>query len=274
MPNPPRKKKRIDLVLSGSGTLFPCHIGAVCRLTKEVTIARVSGTSGGGLVAAAIAAGWSTKRMMDLSKQVLHGNMLDRSWWPFDRIGLHNGNKIHRLLATELPGRLADMDIPWGATAVDLWTRSPVFLSSADYPNMAIADLLRATMSIPFWFKATKIPGMGDHLYVDGGISENLPMGVWDNIPTRPTIGIRFQSSIGKSIPAKNTKSQVEAVLSSMLDAANHTHISKKHWAHVVSIQTKGNGMDFDLTSKEVDKLYQDGWNSMDRALLKGDLAL
>ena len=83
--------KSYKLVLSGSGTRYPCFIGAVKRLLEEgLEIEEVCGTSGGGIIAAGL--GWkydkenpldSIKFLEDMALSLLPSDLLDPHWFDF-----------------------------------------------------------------------------------------------------------------------------------------------------------------------------------------------
>ncbi len=60
--------------------------------------------------------------------------------------------------------------------------RAEVF-SAVDTPNVAVADAVRMSMSIPIFFEALRFDGQrfgdGDY-YVDGGLYDNFPMHIFD----------------------------------------------------------------------------------------------
>lgn len=259
--------REIDLVLSGSGTLFPCHVGAVARLqADDVRIARVAGTSGGSIVAAGIATEMSAEEMLSLSKKVLcSGDMLDASWFRFfSGYGIHRGDKIHKLLKSVFPGKIGNTSLPFGAYAADLWSRQPVLFASWTYPDLPLADVLRASMSIPLWFRAVEVLPHTSRLFVDGGVSVNFGMETFDDNPIRPTLGVRFRGSTGATKPVNNFIDYAKSLVELFLWSANNSHVSTKRFSSVVTVDTNGDGMDFSLTEDQVTGLFNDGWRAMD----------
>jgi len=248
----------VDLVFSGSGTLIPCHVGAWAALDKGgAEIKRVAGTSGGGIVAAGIALGWRPDEARTLGQRFLAGGLLDPSWWFFDRWGVHKWEKLRKLFAKHLPGKMGDTKIELRVMVVDLETQRPVELTSSTHPHLAIADVLAATSSIPAFAKVQKIKGLPG-TFVDGGVSTNFAMGIFDDVPDRRTIGVRLVTSPGRK-RIKNVSEWAIALVGSMHDAANRSYVSSKRWADVIEVRSKGDGMDFMLGSTEVDALYNEG---------------
>ena len=257
----------IDLVLSGSGTLVPCHVGAVARLQKEgFTIRRVAGTSGGAIVAAAVAHGWSAERMQYLARRFLRGGLLDRNWFFPAGWGMYRGNRILSLFREHLPGQLEDAGIPLGIFALDLETQRPALFSREN--SIETAHALRASVSIPLFFRAHKIPGERG-LFVDGGVTSNFALGVWDDVPERKTVGIRFRSRQTRR-PIRHGPGFVTALVGSMLHNANRSHISKKRFQDVITIDSAGNSLDFTLSELEVEARFDEGWRAADKWIKGG----
>jgi predicted acylesterase/phospholipase RssA len=248
-----------DLVLSGSGTLLPVHSGAAARLSHAYDIARVAGTSGGAIVAAAIAYGIPYHEQVLIAKEVLAGGLLDRR--PLGLVregwGLHGFDRLHAIAEKHLPGRMDSAELTWGAFVVDVETRRPLWLNSRRHGHLKTADVVTASASIPFFARARPIAGMPS-LYVDGGVSANFALGVWDDVPERPTIGVRIHSSAERQ-PVRNTYDFTRAMLGALLDNANRTHISSKRYAHVIEVESSGDGMQFVVPEAEVEARFQEG---------------
>lgn len=254
----------VDLVFSGSGTLLPCHIGAWSALTtRGFKVSRVAGTSGGGIVAASLAVGMDPGRALALATEFLAGDLLDSSWWFFDRYGIHKWNKIRSLLDEHIPGTMSQTKIPLKIFVVDLETRKPIELTSAGTPNVKISDALAATSAIPAFAKVQEIEHVGRFL-VDGGVTTNFAMGSFDDVMTRRTIGVRIVST-PKPKPIRSTSDWASAVISSMHEAANRSYVSKKKFQNVIEIHSSGDGMDFTLDKKQVDGMFREGRDAAHR---------
>jgi NTE family protein len=85
--------------------------------------------------------------------------------------------------------------------AANLTKRRAETFSYETTPDVAVADAVRMSMSIPFFFEALyfdgKKFGQGD-LYVDGGMYDNYPVHMFDD-PNMPSSGVTStMASIGK----------------------------------------------------------------------------
>ncbi len=199
------QRPRLGLVLSGGGALGYAHIG-VLRVLEElhVPIDCVVGTSMGALVGGAYAAGISPAHMQQLISETDIGALFDddppRSeiaqsikqddFKPLFDLSLgFNKGKIElpfgasagykfELFLKELIGlrssmsniHFDDMPIPYRAIATDLGTGAMMVFDHGD-----LTKVMRASMSLPGLVSPIEID---DHLYVDGGLVNNLPIDV------------------------------------------------------------------------------------------------
>lgn len=80
--------------------------------------------------------------------------------------------------------------------ATNLTTRSLTVFSSELTPDLTLWEAVRASISIPFFFKPFKI---GAGLCVDGGLLSNCPVWVFDHerhdFPSAPTVGFRLREA-------------------------------------------------------------------------------
>lgn len=258
------KREEFDLVLSGSGTLLPCHVGAVSALIAAgYDPVRFAGTSGGSIVAAALAQGMSTDEVLELCKRFLKKDLLKKNWWFFNGWGLNKHERIEKLLSEYLPGSMMDSKEPLKIVGVDMETQSTeIFYSELDLPKnrIPIATAAMGSAAIPVFFQVVRperVPGT----FIDGGARANFALSVWDDVPARRTIGIRFRHTHRRR-KVEGTKDYLQAMIGLLADNANHTYISKKRYASVIDINSRGDGMQFDLSDGEVQDLYDEGWNA------------
>ena len=164
---PPRK---VGLALSGGGARGLAHIGVLKVLEQEgILIDCLAGTSMGGLIAAAYAAGMSPDVM---EQEALRMTSLRRLLPLTDlsplRRGLFEGQKVREYLAGHLDDRtFDDLRLPLALVAVDLNTGREVYLTQG-----RVVDGVRATVALPGIFTPVERNGQ---LLVDGGLLDNLP---------------------------------------------------------------------------------------------------
>ena len=164
---PPRK---VGLALSGGGARGLAHIGVVKVLEQEgIRIDCLAGTSMGGVIAAAYAAGLSPDFMeQEALRMASLRRLLALADPSLSRRGLFEGQKMREYLASHLGDRtFDDVRIPLTLMAVDLNSGRAVYLNRGQ-----VADGVRATVALPGIFTPVERNGQ---LLVDGGLLDNLP---------------------------------------------------------------------------------------------------
>lgn len=201
-PRPEPRRPRIGLALGGGSARGLAHVGVLEWLhDHRIPIDAVAGTSMGGLIGGAFAAGmtaeeiramthgidwdavmstgapfsdYTFRRKEDhrafpagLELGIRHGLWLPRSLNPGQRIAL----LIDRMTAPCSGIRnFDDLPTPFRAVAFDVNQADRVVLGSGILP-----EALRATMALPGLFPPVTIDG---RLLVDGGVADNVPADV------------------------------------------------------------------------------------------------
>ena len=167
------KQPKIGLALGGGGARGLAHIGVLKVLEREgVPVDLLAGTSMGGVIAAAYAAGLTTA---DLEEEALRMSrwrnllpLVDRS---LPGLGLVKGVRVRDYFFQHFGDKtFADLSIPTELVAVDLLTGEEVDLNCG-----SVADAVRATVSLPGVLAPVRL---GGHLLVDGGLLNNVPADV------------------------------------------------------------------------------------------------
>ena len=164
---------KIGLALSGGGARGLAHIGVLEVLEHEgIVFDYLAGTSMGGLIAAAYAAGMGPEL---LEREALRMASVRRLLALVDlsrpRRGLFEGERVHKYLADLLGDRtFDDLQLPLTLVAVDLVAGQEVHLNQG-----RVADAVRATIAIPGVFAPVERDGQ---LLVDGGLLNSLPADV------------------------------------------------------------------------------------------------
>ncbi|HTO46936.1 MAG TPA: patatin-like phospholipase family protein, partial [Burkholderiales bacterium] len=199
---PEAKRPRICLVLSGGGARGAAHVGVLKVLEEmRVPIDCIAGTSMGSIVGGAFASGVTVAEMEEtlgaMSTERLFKERPPRQERSIRRktddftilftpeVGLRDGafqlpkgivsgvqlETVLRALAKAQGYRQFDeLPIPFRAVATDLVTGTPVVFSAGE-----LANVMRASMSVPGLIDPAEI---GGKLLVDGGLTDNLPVGV------------------------------------------------------------------------------------------------
>jgi NTE family protein len=183
-----RHKVKVALVLGGGGTRGASHVGVLKVLEKEkVPFDIVVGTSMGAIVGGFYCAGLKLQEIekMFLDRSLMRSYMtvpipvrlvtmpvflLPRLvYHPYD--GLFYGVRFRRYLNQKLPDdekRIEDLKKPYAAVAVDLTEGLPHAITRGP-----LAKAMQASSAVPGLRKPVQI---GNDLFIDGGVLENIPV--------------------------------------------------------------------------------------------------
>src|SRR5215469_4032983 len=215
--NGSRTHSKLGLVLEGGGALGLAHIGVIQYLEEHrIPVSYIAGTSMGGLVGGVYATGREAAEVRDLVKgikwdQVISGEI------PFDYLsfrrkqdareypstlefGLHqglqfpsgfnSGQQVDLILdRIALPysdlKSFDELPIPFACVGTDLVTRSEHVFRSGP-----LGLALRSTMSLPGIFSPVHYEG---HIYVDGGLLNNIPVDVAKEMGADVVLGVHLE---------------------------------------------------------------------------------
>jgi len=158
---------KIGLALGGGAILGAAHIGVLKALDEEkIPISAISGTSIGALVAALYAFGVSPDQ---IEKIALELDWLDISGFAFSRLGLLSNEKMGKKIDDVLGEvQFKDARIHLSIIATDIGRFEKVVLETGD-----VARAVMASACVPGIFIPVEID---NHLLVDGGLMENVPI--------------------------------------------------------------------------------------------------
>jgi NTE family protein len=278
-----------DLVLEGGGVKGLAHVGALEGLYEGGVrvFPRIAGTSAGAIVAALLAAGMPItamkKTMMEMpfrefrsrtgiARVPIAGKAASVAW----NRGIYDPGEFRRWM----DGQLRELDT---ITFGDLRITDPTYQVAEDERNYSlvvmaaditngwlvrlpwdyerlyglpadeqpVVDAVRASMSIPFYFKPFELTDADSsaHTLVDGGVLSNFAIDVFDRrdgeTPRWPTFGVKLLPEL----PAGRTKifpllgriawgpiRDLELLVSTMLVGRDQTLLSQP-WVRVRTIQ-------------------------------------
>lgn len=281
----------IDGVFSGGGVKGFALVGAYQAIEdKGLQFKRVAGTSAGSIVAALIAANYSSKEVFNLINELDLSHFLDQRrtivptpitkwlllYW---RMGLYKGNKLEEWLQSKLAvrGIQTFADLPPQSLRViasDLTNGRLVVLPDdlhhygIDLRTFSVAKAIRMSCSLPYFFEPVKLKNGGSpNVIVDGGVLSNFPMWLFDkdNVKkVRPVLGIKLSHHLNER-PKNNIKNAInlyEALFETMKDAHDSRYISRKHEKNIIFIPTEGIlTTEFDLSEESKKILYEVGYD-------------
>ena len=306
-----------DLVLEGGGVKGSGLVGAVTALTQHsdpYEFHRVAGTSAGAIVAGFLAAGITAAQVKDIMDNLDFSRFEDKEGL-LKRVpgvsdasglllheGLFSGEFMHAWILATLAahgvytwGDLKEVD-PGSALPPAQQYRLVVIVSDVsrglmlrlpwdykellgvDPDNVPVADAIRASASIPFFFRPWKMPtdtAVTDHdhiVCVDGGVLSNFPLSVFDRQdgkdPRWPTIGVKLsgQTTIRSTdwSPDSNNIELAKSLMSTMMSAHDSAYVDNPQAvSRTIFVDTSPyQATDFHLTPEDKTTLFTKGIGS------------
>jgi NTE family protein len=309
-------KKPVDLVLSGGGVKGVGLVGAVVAVIDAgYSVKRVSGVSAGSLVGSILAAAsngdrLTTEQLKELALSlpfnkfrdpVGHLPLVGRAWGLLRETAMYRGDFAHDWIRSELKNlgvttfgdlALSDRQIPkerryrLAVTVTDVTTGQLVRLPwdyqrvyGLDPDDQLVADAVRASMSIPFYFRPvslTSADGVTSTL-VDGGVLSNFPIDSFDRFDGKPPRWPTFGVTVVPNLPEGNDQVipgvgalrilgppsvLLEQLITTMLVGHDQTYLNQP-WVSARAIRvdsTSVNFLDFGISRKDAEALYAKGY--------------
>jgi NTE family protein len=273
-------RQKIGLVLEGGGALGLAHIGVLQWLYQHhVPVDLVAGTSMGGLVGGIYATGRSPEQIQELIQnvdwdQALSGELPfrdlsyrrkeDEVQFPTRiEFGLRNGIQLpagfnsgqqvsfildHVALPYSQIKSFNDLPTPFACVATELNDgKQHVFHDG----SLSLA--LRATMSLPGIFTPVR---SGDNVYADGGLLNNLPVDVAQNMGAKLTIAVYLRTASFNAQQPLSSFSVLGQSLSVMI-AANELKSMQMADVLVTVPLDKYNALDYNQAAKIIRLGYE-----------------
>ena len=177
----------VGVALSGGTARAVLHVGVLKALRESgIPIDYIAGTSGGSIAAAIYAFGEPVDVMEKVAASL--------SWWKLasirvSRLGFISSRPIEVFLDKTLRGaRFEELKIPCAIPVTDLVTGERVVFTSGP-----VARVVRASCSIPQIYLPVEIDSRP---YVDGGLSEYLPVESVRRFGRQFTIGVNLNTRL------------------------------------------------------------------------------
>lgn len=290
-----------NLVFKGGGVKGIAYVGAVKALEEANALSQINGfagTSAGSITAALLACRIQPDTINDFIKTTNYENFKDSGGILkyaedlLNHFGPYKGDYfLDDWFKTFLTQQGVDSEITFAQLtqkfgsnlkvfSTDLNTQAIQEFSSQQTPNVQVAYAVRASMSIPMFFKAWQFPDSQptNHIYVDGGVMYNYPIDTFDSSETNPnqTLGFFLTDLTGNPTPPndlafgfEHIESYIKSVFESLMNSQD-LMIQKNNFEEKRTIQINDLGIsatDFNITSDQVTALYQSGYQATQQFL-------
>jgi NTE family protein len=254
------------LVFSGSGALYPVHLGAAQKLLEAGLVPTdLIGTSGGSIVASFLASGHTPKYGLELAEKITPQKIIGINWsfWRRGHWGLCDLSGLEKALAPHVPPTFGETKIPLHVVTTDINTQDEVVYSTRGTPTASVPKAVRASSTVPFLFAPVSD---GKALLVDGGVTDNFAI---DMLPG--AVGILVHSAGQKVEPPTTLLRFAIAALDCMMRAIEKEHIEDAIYARVIPVKAPWSSMDFwRVTPEIIRSLYQVGYDAVGAKLDAG----
>jgi EmrB/QacA subfamily drug resistance transporter len=184
----------VGVVMAGGGARAFAHIGVLQELAAAgIQVDRVAGASVGAIVAGLHATGLDGDELHDICyREFVRGNPFGDYTLP--TVSLAKGRRTKRAMRRHLGGlEISALPRQFRAVSVDLLRRERVEHSCGD-----LADAVLSSASLPVLFPPNR---SGDRLLVDGGVLDNLPVGLLTERDEGPVLAVNI--TMGGGGPAR-----------------------------------------------------------------------
>lgn len=308
-----KELKVADIVLEGGGVKGIGLVGALNVLGKAgYGFQRVAGTSAGAIVGSLVAAGATVDELTKLMGSLDYHKFRDETFLsrfgPAGKAlslivtnGIYKGDYLKHWLEAQLATygvhTFGDLKLTNPANTssnkayklvivtADLSKGELVYLPwdyhkyGLDPDKQSVAEAVRASMSIPFFYKPFHI---GRDTFVDGGMLSNFPIDVFDTPkgaePAWPTFGIKLTArEQALEVPHKVTGplSLASALFATTVNGHDQRHLDDPCTIRrTMFVDTdKIQATDFDITKKQQDFLYASGQQAAAKFIKTWDFA-
>lgn len=257
----------VNLAFSGSGFLFPIHIGALKAIeeSKQIIVG-LSGTSGGSIVAALCALGYCADDMFKIAKNLDFSSLIK-----FQPLALFNasyclGTEVEKWLKEFIGEDVLFKDVkkPLHIVATDVNANEGIIFSRETTPDFPVWLAVRASLAIPFIFSPVKYEG---RVLMDGMLYNNIPMDVFDNSIYK-TIGFQITSRQPQNYFSKirfvpDIAMRVLAIMFNNMDRLHFRLSELNVLSKMVFIDKEGfSSLDSKLDNDKVAMLFHMGYKS------------
>jgi NTE family protein len=237
------KPKKVALVIGSGNVKCAAALGLWKVLHRErIDINMYVGCSGGSLFASTMALGYDVDESIAITQSLWNRTITAKKDWssllrafvPFLRFDERFGMIDDRAM-------MRSLEIVFGEeTFRD--ARSPLFIMATDFhsgePSVfqdgRLLDAIRASITLPYIWKPWKI---GDRYYVDGSLSNPMPVDVAIKEGADVILAVGFENPFPKEIKSLTRFAfHIDTIMTNNLLRANFAFQNLAHHAEIVSI--------------------------------------
>lgn len=273
-----------NLVFEGGGVRGIAYGGALNVLEQRGLlrhVERVGGTSVGSITALLVALGYTASEMTTILADLKIQQFNDGRWFfigGFHRMARHygwyRGKRFEHWLETLIAHKTGNPNLTFAqlhqrkggifkdlyVTGTDLTDQKMVVFSHEHTPDLPLKTAVRVSMSVPLYFGAVfmddqfnvvRKPRKGQtyHILVDGGLTANYPLGLFDvdGRPNPETLGFKLerpeqirQFSTGAGLAPytiHNVNEYVSAFYNYVIESLNPASASEKSRTIYISME-------------------------------------
>lgn len=264
-----------NIVLSGGGIKLFYHLGFIEYLEKEnilLNIEHYSGSSIGSFLILLLILEFKSKELKDIFMKLNYFKSLnidvDNILNYFCCMGIDDSNNLKKIIEIILEKKGYDKNI----TMLELYEKTNKTLNicvsnitSAEseiinhetFPNFNLVYAVAISCSVPFYFTPKVID---KNIYIDGGLYNNYPINIFDN-DIENTIGCNILTSNNKKYEIDDIFSYLMSMMYSLSDKLSIIE-SKKYSKNTVSIESKYNALEINITYENKLEMIEVGFNS------------
>lgn len=272
-----------NIAWSGGGIKGIAYAGVIQVMEDEGYLDKiecVAGVSVGSITALLLGLRYSAKETKDIVFNLDFSKFKDGGWFLrlLNTYGIYKGdwaliwleslvyNKtgIHNMTFGQLSPKYRDLTL----IATNLSIQGIQVFNKDKTPDVRISEAARASMGIPLYWKRFKFSqGINpNHVFVDGGVLEVLPLSLWDVDDDNPeTLGIGFFDAANPvkeySVPDGNLVEYAMSVINTLTNSETAIlQQSPDESDRLLWIDDLGySSTDFNLTSDDKNRLFDSG---------------
>lgn len=245
---PPNRRSAIrNLVFEGGGVKGTAYVGALQVLEDQgilPQVERVAGTSAGAITALLVSLGYDLEEIrqivldsLDFSRLEDGNGIYRNSRRLVSRYGWYRGDYLLCFVENLIAQRLGSADAtfadlaqrarendgyrPLWVVGTDISTNRSRVFSADTHPDLPLAEAIRISMSIPFFFAARQLEEGGkEGVYVDGAVLRSYPISIFDvdGRANPETLGFHLGTSPIEHQPVNNIVEFTGQLFKSLVD--------------------------------------------------------